>query len=907
MRARAPSQEPDLTRSLYDIGPLLPLIESGFVLLTPNIRLARRIGAEWDARCAAAGARVWEPLAVLPLESWLEQQWLRAVTAGLLPALVQINEAQALQLWQQVIAEEERESGQYHLLRPVAAAEEASRSRGSLLRWQVDTRAAAIRQQFMLDLDCSSFLRWLDLFERRLQAAGQVTALDCIRQLAGCSGQLAPSRVALLEFDDVPPLYRAAVNAVAEQLQEIAPGGEPGLRQLYSFTDKRAELQAVAHWAATTSRQDPAASLGIVLGDMAGERAALEYLLRREFDCLGKSYASLPVNFSTGIALDRAPVVRDALAALALAAGPRSAVGDVEALLRSRFLHLPDAGTALANCFVSRLHDAGREEVDIADLRHTASEIRLGEGRGLLLGRYLLTVAGMRELRRPALPSRWAERFCEVLSVWGWPGSGPLDSLEYQQVELWYRTLDEYRAYDAVCQPMDFRRALQLLRSSCGGKMSQPATPDSNVQVLGPLEAAGLGFDQLWLCGMQADRWPAPARPNPFIPQPLQRRLQMPHASAQREWAFATALMDQFTRSTGILHASYCRLLDDVPELPSALLQGFAPAQAHALAAIDPAWTRQQSGRLLETLDDDVAPALEQAELGAISGGSALLEDQSQCPFRAFARRRLQVEPLAAASLTLSAADRGSLLHEALNALWARLVDHSSLLALSATDEADAVGEAAQRAIMATPAARRRFPGPAFWRLEAQRLASLLREWLALERQRGEFLVMQREQDISLRLGGLQLSLRVDRVDQLPDGSRVIIDYKSGVCKVQDWLGTRPAKPQLLLYGIGEPGAAAALAFAQVRPRDSRFVGLGRIEAAPGVVTDIGKAARGHIEGADWEALNEYWRANLERLAGEFVAGLAGVDPLASTSCAWCGLQPLCRIGSPAHAAEEAT
>jgi len=894
-----------LTRSLYDIGPLEPLIKGGFVLLTPNQRLARRIKSEWDARCVAAGARVWEPIPVLPLEIWLERQWQQAVSAGLLPALIQINEAQAMQLWQQVIAQDERESGQYHLLRPAAAAEVASDARNALLRWQVDTRAPAIRQQFSLEVDCGSFLRWLDLFERRLQLAGQATALDCIRQLARCAGQLAPSRVALLAFDDIAPLYRAAVDALAGELQEIAPGGAPARRRLYAFTDKRAELQAVARWAAATSRQEPAASIGIVLGDMAAERAALEFLLRREFDCLGGSYTSLPVNFSTGIALDRAPLVRDALAALALAAGPRTAIGDIEALLRSRFLHLPDAGTALANCFINRLYEAGREEVEVAELRRAASEVTLGQGRGLLLGKYLLALAGMRELRRPALPSRWAERFWQILSVWGWPGSGPLDSLEYQQLELWYRTLDEYRAYDAVCQPLDFGAALLLLRSSCRNKMSQPATADCNVQVLGPLEAAGLGFDQLWLCGMQADRWPAPARPNPFIPQLLQRRLNMPHASAQREWNFALALMDQFTRSTDVLHASYCRLLDDVPQLPSALLDGFAPAQAQAVAAIDPAWARQRAGRLLETLDDQLAPALDPAELSSISGGSALLEDQSQCPFRAFAKRRLGVEPLSAANLALSAADRGALLHEALNALWARLIDQRSLLALGNAEEAVVVEAAAQHAIAAFPTRRRRLLGPAYWRLEAQRMASLLREWLALERQRGEFLVLQREQDVFLDLGGLPLRLRVDRIDQLPDGSRVIIDYKSGVGKVQDWLGERPAKPQLLLYAIAAPGAAAALAFAQVRPRDARFIGLGRIAAAPGISAELGKAAREYIDDADWEALNDYWRSNLERLAAEFVAGQAGVDPLASSSCNWCGLQPLCRIGSPVDEEEE--
>ncbi|MGL4566780.1 MAG: hypothetical protein ACRCVD_15910, partial [Halioglobus sp.] len=69
-----------MTRSLYDIGPLEPLIKGGFVLLTPNQRLARRIKSEWDARCVAAGATVWEPLPGLPLESWLERQWQQAVS-----------------------------------------------------------------------------------------------------------------------------------------------------------------------------------------------------------------------------------------------------------------------------------------------------------------------------------------------------------------------------------------------------------------------------------------------------------------------------------------------------------------------------------------------------------------------------------------------------------------------------------------------------------------------------------------------------------------------------------------------------------------------------------------------------------------------------------------------------------
>ena len=884
-----------MPRTLYDINPLLPLVNAGFVLLTPNLRLARRIKSEWDKRMAASGAGAWEPIPVLPLESWLQQQWQQAVNEGQTPALVNVGPAQTLELWQQVIAADERASGSYSLLRPAAAGELAAQARETLLRWQVDTSSQAVRQSFRLDEDCATFLRWLDQFDQKLIAAGQGTTVDTVVQLLACAPRLPKSRVALLEFDDIPPLYRSAVDALALEVQTIAPATSPADRRVYTFADGRSELQAVALWAAATSQARPEATLGIVLSDMAADRVALEYLLRSEFNCLGDNYTSLPVNFSTGIALDRTPVVRDALGALAMA-GPRCSVAAVESLLRSRFLHMPDADTPLATYFIQRLYAAGREQLDTADLRYLASEVTLGDSKGLVLGQILLAIAGVRELRRKALPSQWIALFSQQLERWGWPGEGPLDSLEYQQVELWYRTLDEFRAYDTVCDAIDMERALTLLRGSCARQMSQPQTADGYIQVLGPLEAAGLAFDELWLCGMQAARWPAPARPSPFIPQSLQRELQMPHATAEREWAFAAGLLAQYIGSSAIVHASYCRQLDDVPELPSPLLEGFTATDSAPQAMVNAQWQAQRQQRQLLYLEDTLAPAVSSAELEDIGGGSALLEDQSQCPFRAFARRRLRVEPLPEFSLALSPADRGTLLNDALDALWASISDLAHWLALDEQTEAAAVSEAAQAAISAFPAGRRRQFGSAYWHLEEQRLCSLLTEWLALEKTRAQFSVAQRELDVSFALGPLQLRLRVDRIDRMDDGSQIIIDYKSGISSVQDWLGDRPGKPQLLLYGVAAPGEAAALAFGQLRPRDCKFVGLGQRALAPGIGTDIARAVGERMDASDWDSLNARWRDNLERLAQEFVDGKAQVDPLNNNSCTWCGLQPLCRV-----------
>lgn len=884
-----------MAQGLYDITPLEPFIAEGCTLLTPNSRMTRRIKAEWDARRVAAGDRVWQPLAVQPLEKWLLDQWNLALRLELVPPVTPLGPGQALEVWRQVIREHEGQSSAYQLLRPSAAAELANEARDTLRRWQVDVSSAGFRQAFALEPDCETFLRWLALFEQRLTAKRQCTAVDCLAQLAGLGGRLPPARVVLVDMEDIPPLLNAALEALAAQVHQYRPVSVSQPCLAHSFSDQRTELQAVAAWAAALHRSAPATTIGIVLSDMAGSRAALEYLLRREFDCLGENYNSLPVNFSTGIALGQAPLARDALSLLDMALQYTS-VATVVRLLHSRYVDLPDAQGALAQRFITRLHARGGAELAISDLRTDAATVTLGQERGLVLAQHLRALHNMRDLRRQAGPSLWVERFNRVLDVWGWPGNQSLDSLEYQQLDLWHRTLDEFRAFDAVCGTINLADALRLLRECCNRQIFQPQTADSPIQVLGPLEAAGLAFEHLWLCGMQAASWPAPPRPNPFIPVALQAQRQMPHASPEREWAFSEALLARYMRCCKTLHASYARQVDGVPDTASALIDDFIQEDIAEPPLIPASWTDTYRAARLEEVPDHKAPAVNITQFATTTGGSRLVEDQSQCPFRAFARHRLLVEPLPESSVGLSAAERGSILHAALFALWGEIGDHASLAAMDTMQQEAVVLRAAAAAITAATDKQSGIPAGAYWRLEQQRLAALLREWLLVERQRVAFAVVQREHDVTFALAQLQIRLRVDRVDELQDGSRIIIDYKSGASRVQDWLGDRPASPQLLLYGIAQPESVAALAFAQVRPRDCRYTGLGQVAAAPGISTDIPRAVSARMDATDWSSLQARWRANLERLANEFVAGEAAVDPLTPASCTWCGLQSLCRI-----------
>ncbi len=287
-------------------------------------------------------------------------------------------------------------------------------------------------------------------------------------------------------------------------------------------------------------------------------------------------------------------------------------------------------------------------------------------------------------------------------------------------------------------------------------------------------------------------------------------------------------------------------------------------------------------------------------ELPVIRGGSSLIENQSQCPFRAFARHRLHVSAPGELTAALSPAERGSLLHEALYLLWGQLEDSEGLHKLTVEEEQQLCSAVSAEALTTLDSDRRRAVGAACVALETQRLTSLLGEWLAVERSReAEFRVTQREHSQQVTLGPLTVKLQVDRIDTLADERQVIIDYKSSLSKVTDWLGERPRRPQLLLYGLAAESHPSALAFAQVRTRDCQFVGLGETEFATGVASDIPKATRGRAEAADWEQLNTLWGEHLQRLADEFLAGQADVDPLGPDTCTWCGLQSLCRVNHP--------
>ncbi|MGH9482568.1 MAG: PD-(D/E)XK nuclease family protein, partial [Terriglobales bacterium] len=478
----------------------------------------------------------------------------------------------------------------------------------------------------------------------------------------------------------------------------------------------------------------------------------------------------------------------------------------------------------------------------------------------------------------------WSASFAQLWEAVGWPGDRPLTTAEFQTRQAWERLQDEFSRLDQVAPgSITSGEARRRLRQLAAGRVFQPQAAAAPVQVLGWLEAAGMEFSHLRVIGLHDGALPAPAAPNPFLPLEWQRAQGLPRASAVQEAAFAARVWERLRCSAGVMVASYPAHAGDEALRPSPLLAGLEQEPERPPPPPPP------SELVLESVADLGGPALPAAQA---QGGSRIFTEQSACPFRAFAHLRLKAETPGPLPDGLAATTRGQLLHALLEVVWSLLQSRDELLAKSAAE----LRELVERSAATIVENEERLHGrPGLAALERERLVATTLAWLELEKQRRPFQVEAQEGETALSFAGLDLRLKLDRVDTLAGGGLALLDYKSGTTTLRDWgyaAKPRMRAPQLPLYLVSHPqrDQIAAVAFAQVRRGDMSFHGK---EREPGVL--LGKPLHTR-KPLPWPVQLEIWQHELERVAEEYRTGLAPVDPLDATTCTHCDLPALCRI-----------
>ncbi len=878
---------------------VLKAAAGGSLVLTSTKRLARRLRLDFDTARAAEGGGAWITPAIRSSDAWLQEAAERLGEGWRLLA-----PQGARRLWERIIEAEEAGSAQA-LLQIPATARAAMQAHELLCEFGGEPR------RHPLSADHLSFLRWR---ERYLNACAEQGWLDRPSLFAAVieaveAGRLAlPPSLWLVGFDDFPPRLQRLCAAFADrgaEVKEIPPPCAPRAELIrVPCSDSRDEVRRAARWARALLERGEG-EIGVIVPDLQGYRPLIERIFREEIDpgaLVRPDAAELRFNLSLGEPLAARGAVSAALAILSIGREPTLAQAGF--LLRTPYL----GGSLRERGARARLEVTLRaRRSPTVRLRSLAGGDRGANPRELSFSGICRRLEEGVALKGKRLPGAWVRHFAQLLHDVGWPGERPLDSLDYQVVEAWNRkVLTQMAALDLVSPPLERGEALSLLRRLAAETEFQPEGPESPVQVIGLLEGAGLRFEHLWVMGLHDGALPAPARPNPFLPVSLQVAAGMPHADAQREGDFARRVAARlFASAPSVVLSHPCRE-GDAELMPSPLIGAVPDGEVPLAPRNAPAQLWRAQGTLPETLCDSDGPPLGAEERAG--GGTGILRDQALCPFRAFARHRLRAQALEVPDVGLDARGRGTLLHKTLEIFWRRTTDHASLLALDAGELWERLAQSVEAAVDEVYPQERGRPDEALLALEKERLRLLVGEWLSeVEACRPPFTVLEPEQERRQRFGGLELVARVDRIDRLADGRKVVIDYKTGQIDAADLIAERLTEPQLPIYGFAEGGDLAGVAFARLRRGDSSFVGIGTEgDLLPGL-KDLAAwkkaAAAGVVE---WSGLLERWRDQLDALGRAFAAGEAAVDPVsAEKACRICDLKPLCRIAEVPGDGEE--
>ncbi len=884
-------------------------------VVTPNQRLADALSRAVADAHLAQGRSSWPAADILPWGAWLERLHENARfddTAAPPPQLLTADHERLG--WEIAIS---RDAARPFLVGAGALAREARNAWSLAHDWGIE---GAIGSWEGAE-DAQAFAGWAAAWRDQCSSRGWIDAprlATLVPALLGRQGVRTPAALVAFAFHIVTPAQRFVLDACRAAGIAVATAEPPrhdARVRVAALESPRRELEAAARWA--RARLEAAGDgrpprIGVVVPDLAQRRELVARVFSRVFAPSGPARGAPFFNLSLGRALAGYPLVDFALALIELADEP-VAFETASRVLRSPFMGDAESELHLRARLDAALRRSAPPMADLAALRSVIeAACAAGPGRHaprcrLLDGR-LAAVASLRAPGRTATPAAWAAHFAARLAAAGFPGERSLDSAEHQALGRWHECLGRLGALGVVAGTMTAEAARRHLRQFCLDTVFQPESGDAPVQVLGLLESVGLEFDALWVTGLTDDAWPQSPRPNPFLPVALQRKAGIPQASAEasleldrritHSWAAAApevvlshGLVDDeraLAASPLLAHWPRCELA----ELEAPAFDGLREA-LFAAGRVPTAWQERE---------DRVAPAL---EAGAARGGTAILADQAACPFRAFARHRLRAEALDKVEPGLGPSERGQLLHLVMARVWRSLGDQAALAAMDAAQLEALVADAARVAV-----ARMRAEHPGrlegrFARLEQERLASAALEWLAIDRGRPPFSVVLREDELAIEAGGLAFRGRVDRMDRLASGGLAVIDYKTGSPGVSGWLGDRPDDPQLPLYALAAGDDVRAVAFACLKKGEHGFLGLAREEGLlPGVGTVDKHRTAGKLH-ASWDELLEAWLQATARLAAEFAAGEARVDPKRRfASCTHCDFATLCRVDGEAVVAD---
>jgi len=776
-------------------------------------------------------ASAWETPPIRSYAAWIDELWLEhADERG--PAL---TPNQSAALWRDVVA---NSADGHELIGHAGAAEWAADAWRLLHRFRLDPAAQRAAAN---EIDYRAFLSWCRRYRERLDANGWIDRAEL--EAAVAERVTASGKIVLADFAEIDPARAELFAQLTERgatVERVSAPAIAGVRRSVRLADAADEIRAAFAWAKRQLDARPFARIALVFPRSSRhdevERAATAELGERAADFCWKEGTTLGANPALGAALD----------ALELASGdaPYATFGR---WLRSPFFAMPREERFTRARLDAELRSELRSQLSFQAAYRCGVRELLAE-RAPHSAHALATALATLGSARRATPTRWASTWARFLEALSWQPPAASTALQG-----WQGSLEELGRLTPIVGEISLHAALAELKLIL--ERARPDTlPVRGVHVLGHVDDVGPGYDAVWVAGFTDAAWPEPAHGNPLLPLRLQRAHAMPYCSPRDAEVRSEQALERLVQRSAELVVSWPARLYDYETEPSPAIRPWPTLEPQYIEGLKTA--RAVTAAARQTLPD-VAPPFVGAR---VAGGTAMLGRQARCPVRAFCQDRLGARPLEPLRYGISPRMRGIATHAAAE----RLLDDLPIQAAFAS-KADAVGPSIERALDRLFGRTRGYLS-ALYELESDQLQRVLGALLRDEQRRTPFRVRAVEQRATVALGPLTLNIRIDRVDELADGTIAIIDYKTNERATSaEWFGARLRDAQVPLYATRSTDRVGAAVVTRLALPETRYSGFWANAGFPGRPSKYS-----HPEAS---VQIDIWRTQLEQLAAEFAAG----------------------------------
>lgn len=857
----------NVTNHVYSYSELTDIhqvLAKADVIITPTKRLARFVEAYWYQQ---QEGQIFYRKPIESLENWLYQLWQQICLQQTDPPAL-LNRLQQQYIWSSYLEQ----------FSPQTLLNQQATLQGLLQAWRLvnewklthqTIRQQAFNQDQQLFTDIMhAYQQWCDQYhwidhEQLAPWIEQHITYNTIQQ----------HNIVLLDFNytTLAPIYHALLN----QLQNLGVKvncyqriKHPSHFYYCETQDPQQEIQKALNWLKQQVDHHPKGHFLWIIPNLRSQRKQIHRYLKQTL-AESKGYK---LNLGGSQPLASIPIIQTALNVIQLKQKPLQRY-TIEYLLNSPYI----ASQAQYPSEYALLRQKITTELPPTIYQYQWNNFLLNSSSSI---EQLLYQIHLYSKPETATPIEWAQFFHQLTQMMGWPGVRSLDSHEYQALNTWQQVLDELCQLNCIAEnSWSWDEAVKWLHHIAQQKPYQPQSPDHvQVDCLEPMEAVGLHYDGVWIMDCHQFAWPQSSYMTPFLPFNLQRHHDLPHARVEREQRFYSILIQQLLALSSTIHLSYAHYPNDDYECHLSALWANHQPNYWQPSPINDSFIDQNN---LESLLDLNAPQVNDPT--TINGGSALLQAQALCPFKAWAQFRLNAQPIETQGYLLNNKDKGILLHKALEYLWQHWHDQHDLLK---TEPAE-IDKLIQQALhQASKYFRTIFPQQLL-NPEIERQYTLIKKWLNYEKERPYFQVKALEYKTQLTINQLAIKLKIDRIDQDDQGRLLLIDYKTGQPTPSKWQGDRPEEPQMPLYVLSQAcHPISSLAYGVINAKEIRFKGWSSEKQLP------------HCKepAYSWAELQAYWQQHLNKLAQQFLQGQAHLDPKhGKATCQYCHLTSFCR------------